>query len=57
MFRLLSGLPLYLETLKNLELEVILTLKILDFEEKHGIFNNFNMFSSKNSIRHKKSII
>ena len=57
MFRLLSVLPLYLETLNNLEFEVILTLQIQDFEQKHGIFNNFNMFSSKNSIRHKKSII
>ena len=62
-------MPLYLETWKNLELDILSikrpektwnweTLKkprILN--KKPGIFNNFNMFSSKISIWHKKYII
>ena len=38
MFRILSGLPFYLETLKNLEFEIFLTLKILEFWTKNMEF-------------------
>ena len=54
MFRISSGMPIYLETLNNLELEIFFNLEnpgILN--KKPGISNNFNMFSSKISIRHK----
>ena len=58
-----TGLPLYLETLKKLEFDN-LGKKYLEFEkvwkknlDKPWTFNNFNMFSSKNSTRQKKSII
>ena len=53
MFRILSGLALYLETLKNLEFEIFylekpgVLNKSLEIPE---IFKNFNMFSSKISI-------
>ena len=37
-----TGLPLYLETCKNLEFD-----KLGQKNSKLGVFNNFNMFSSK----------
>ena len=58
MFGKLSGLQLYLKTLINLEFEIFLNLeKTVILKEKHAIFNNFNVFSGKITIRHKKSII
>ena len=38
MFRISSGLPLYRQTLKNLEFEIFLTLKILEFWTKNPEF-------------------
>ena len=46
----LTGLPLYLETLKNLEFDNLGKKKAGILSKKTGILNSFNMFNLKQKI-------